>query len=633
MLLIGLSFSANSVAHAYSQFWLHAGQSPPASGQWVAWSGTWLWAPGWVLVFTLILLLFPDGRLPSPRWRWAARLTVAALVCEAVGSMLDPNPTGFRAYRNPLGIRTANLITGGIIELVGTVGTIVAAVACVVALVMRFRRSRGEEREQMKWFAYGGVAMIVLLPAESVFAQGRPILSVLSFVAVPILPVAIAIAVLKYRLYDIDVVISKTIVYGALAAFITVVYVAIVVGLGTLVSSSGHPDLGLSILATAIVAVAFQPVRERVQRFANRLVYGDRATPYETLSNFASRMGGAVPAQDLLPTMAQTLAEGTGAVGTTVWLALGAELRAEAIFPPGEPMPHPVALDGTGLILPDATLALPVHHRGELLGALGLTKPRGERLTPTEEGLARNLASQAGLVLRNVRLTEELYARLDDLRASRLRIVAAADNERRRFERTISEGTERQLLGLVAGLREAQGLVESDPAGADALVSDIEARTDAALQGLRELARGIYPPLLSDQGIVAAVHSHGRRISPPPLVEVEAAGVSRHPSEVEGALYFCCVEALRNAAAHGAAPHVAVRLDETENELSFTVVDDGRGFDPALTPPGAGLQNMADRLEALGGTLTVSSSKGYGTTVTGRVPVRTPALADTGAAP
>ncbi len=170
--------------------------------------------------------------------------------------------------------------------------------------------------------------------------------------------------------------------------------------------------------------MAFQPVRDRVQRLANRLVYGQRATPYEVLSEFSSRMAQSYAAEDLLPRMARILAEGTGAKSTVVWLRVKDALLAEAAWPPDDLPAGPLPMAGDTLPALSATLALPVEHGGELLGALSLTKPAGERLTPAEEHLARDLASGAGLVLRNVRLTEELLARLDELQASRQRLVA-----------------------------------------------------------------------------------------------------------------------------------------------------------------------------------------------------------------
>src|SRR5205807_1829325 len=244
-------------------------------------------------------------------------------------------------------------------------------------------------------------------------------------------PLAIGIAVLKYRLYDIDVVINKTVVFSALAAFITAVYVAIVVGIGAAIGQgTSKPNLGLSILATAVVAVAFQPVRERIQRFANHLVYGKRATPYEVLSEFASRMAGASAIEDVLPRMARVLAQATGAARADIWLKVGGELRTETSWPSDESQPAPVPLGVHGLPpMPGADRAVPVLHQGELLGAISILKRPGESLTPTEDKLVSDLASQAGLMLRNVRLTEELLARLEDLRASRRRLVAAQDAE------------------------------------------------------------------------------------------------------------------------------------------------------------------------------------------------------------
>src|SRR5439155_7955969 len=249
-----------------------------------------------------------------------------------------------------------------------------------------------------------------------------------------LIPIAAGVAILKYRLYDIDVVINKTVVFGALAAFITAVYVAIVVGIGAAIgqgtgsNGSSHPNLGLSILATAVVAVAFGPVRERVQRLANRLVYGKRATPYEVLSEFSTRMAQSYVGEDLLPRMARILAEGTGARDAVVWVAADTGLKPAAAWPL-DSLPAAVPLGPEGLPDLGTTLTLPVRHRGELLGALSLSKAPGGRLTPAEEHLATDFAFGAGLVLRNVRLTDELLARLEELRASRARIVSAQDSE------------------------------------------------------------------------------------------------------------------------------------------------------------------------------------------------------------
>lgn len=622
MLTIGISFAASSVAHAYSQWAPMLGPGAPTAVQWVAWVGTWSWAPGWSLMLTFLLLLFPDGHLPSPRWRWAAWVSAVAIAFETVGSMMDPNPTGDALYRNPLGIRSVHSVAaniGGFQELAGTGLTIVAAVACLVALVARYRRSRGDEREQMKWFVYGGIAFIVLLPATTVLAEGRPILEVLAFVAVPILPAAIGVAVMKYRLYDIELVINKTVVYGALAAFITGVYVAIVVGVGALLGSAGRPNVALSIVATAVVAVAFQPARHRVQRLANRLVYGTRATPYETLSEFSDRMAGASAAEDILPNLAAAMAEGTGAARADVWLRSGDELRPAAMWPPGVGPRDPIRLrDGSVPTAEGPERIAPVSHEGELLGALSVTKKRGENLSPSEDRLIVDLATQAALVLRNAALTEELVARLDELAASRLRLVAARDEERRRLERTIQEGPERRLADLADNVvRTASRLPDGDRA-ADAIAG---LRDDAvrALDQLRDVARGIYPPLLADKGLAAALEAQARKAPIP--VAVDVAGLDRYPQEVEAAVYFVALEAMQNVASHARARRAWLRVADEGSTLRFEIRDDGDGFDPAETPFGAGLTTVSDRLAALDGSVAVESTPGSGVSVRGWIPL------------
>ena len=334
----------------------------------------------------------------------------------------------------------------------------------LASLVFRYRRADGTEREQLRWLIFAGV--IVGLGILSNVFIGRlvsnphiatDISNAVVSVAATSIPIAIGIAILRYRLYDIDLVLNKTVVYGALAAFITLVYVAIVVGVGSLVGRGGEPNVVLSIIATATVAVAFQPVRERVQRFANRLVYGKRATPYEVLAEFSERMAGAYANEDLLPRMARILAEGTGAARADVWLRANGQLRVDASWPvDAEPLP-------TVVVDPLADGVTPVRHQGELLGALSIEKKPGESLTPTEQKLIDDLASQAGLVLRNVGLTEQLLAQLGELKASRQRLVTAQDEERRKLERNIHDGAQQQLVALAVQLRLARTLLDRDP--------------------------------------------------------------------------------------------------------------------------------------------------------------------------
>src|SRR5450755_1786257 len=379
------------------------------------------WSTGFPLLFILLPLVFPDGRLVSRRWRVAVWLAVSTIVLTVVSSML----AGAGTASNLTGW---DLVVGILAGPISGVFMLALIVSAVVSLVIRYRRADPDRRHQLKWFvAAVAIAALGVIPE---FAGSTAFFAGLGLVVgLTVVPVAIGIAVLRYRLYDIDVIISRALVYGTLAALITAVYVGIAVGIGTLVGSGGKPNLGLSILATAIVAVGFQPVRERLQKVANRLVYGKRATPYEVLSQFSERVAETYAADEALPRMARVLAEGTGAERAQVWLRSGDAIRPAASWPEAEGTParEPVSVEGQ--LMPDlgGQQAVPVRHQGELLGALTVTKRQGESLTPIEQKLVDDLAHQAGLVLKNVGLSADLQARLDDLRASRQRLVSAQD--------------------------------------------------------------------------------------------------------------------------------------------------------------------------------------------------------------
>jgi signal transduction histidine kinase len=342
-------------------------------------------------------------------------------------------------------------------------------------------------------------------------------------------------------------------------------------------------------------------------------VYGKRATPYEILSTFSDHLGDAYSTEDILPRIARMIGEATGAERATVWVHVGDQLRPSAAWPETGAGRSPIGLDGTGLpAFPDAERAFAVRHQGELLGALSLTTSRREPLNETQERLLEDLAGQAGLVLRNVRLIEEL-------RASRQRLVAAQDEERRRLERNIHDGAQQQLVALAVKIRLARTIAGRDLEKAQSLLDELQGEAQDALENLRDLARGIYPPLLADQGLAAALQAQARKVPFP--VRVEPNGVGRYPADAEATAYFCVLEALQNAAKYADASSATVRLGRDDSNLVFSVTDDGRGFDPATTPPGSGLQNMADRVEALGGRIEISSRPGEGTTITGSIPV------------
>ncbi len=264
------------------------------------------------------------------------------------------------------------------------------------------------------------------------------------------------------------------------------------------------------------------------------------------------------------------------------------------------------------------TRAVAVRHGNELLGALALRKPASEPLTGAEDKLLQHVASQAGLVFRNRRLTAELRATIAELTASRRRLVGAQDAERRKIERNLHDGAQQQLVALSIQL----GLLEEsagEPGSVRQLAPQLKSAVRAALDDLRDLARGIYPPLLAEQGLAAALQAQVRKVPLPVLVEAE--GIGRYPQDTESTVYFCTLEALQNVAKYAAASQVTVGLSGAGGGLQFRVTDDGAGFDPGLARKGTGLQGMADRLAALGGTLHVHSQPGYGTTVQGWLPV------------
>jgi signal transduction histidine kinase len=612
----GLAASVMLVTGQYATFSvLGRGGRLPLTGA-SAWVSSVVQA---ALVVSLLLLVlwFPTGRLVSRRWRVVWWL-VAASFALGVGTAAFGGPnfnSNIDFIRNPLAITPPRALRM-FVDAVGTTVVPAALLGVLAHLVVRYRRSAGEEREQLKWFLSASVfaPLIIFVPQLAFPNAANGVVGNVTWTIGPLTVIlAVGLAILRYRLYDIDVVINKALVYGLLAAFITAVYVAIVVGIGTLVGRGAHPNIALSIVATAVVAVAFQPVRERFQHLANRMVYGRRATPYEALSQFADRAAGTYATEDLLPRMARILAEGTGAARAAIWLVVGGMLRPGASWPAESGELPPVPMPGGELpSVPDASLVLPVRHRGELLGALSVTKPPGDRITPAETKLTEDLAAQAGLVLRNVRL-------IADVRASRVRLVKAQDEERRRLERNIHDGAQQQLVALAVKLGLARTLAGRDVEKADVILAQLQSDAQDALENLRDLARGIYPPLLADQGLGPALGAQARRSSVP--VAVQADGIGRYPQEAEAAVYFSVLEALQNVAKYAAATSATVRLRADDAGLTFEVTDDGSGFDPSKTGYGTGLRGIGDRLDALGGTLEVVSAPGAGTTVRGRVPV------------
>lgn len=571
----------------------------------------WLWMG--VLLTLLVLALFPDGKPASPRWRWLPTTMIAVIGLTIFGLFWGARPTSVvplidvQDTHGGFSSITSSLVT------VGYPLTFAFGLLSVVGLVGRYRRSVGEERQQFRWVTWGASVFGAFMMAALLFDEvaGRVDVSLyLGAIALSALIGSIGMAIAKYRLYDVDVVISRTLVLGVLAGFITLTYAVVVVGVGELIGGDSG-DLFLPIAATAVVAVAFEPVRLRAQRWANRLVFGSRATPYEVLSDLTERLGTAEAGEELLDRLAELLRSGTGADEALVWLGEPGAMRVAAVSPIGAPRADQPDLDNDTSFL--------VSHDGEAVGALEVRKARGSALSPQERSLVSDLAGSAGAVLGYQRLNDSLQTKAIELEKSRARLVGAQDDERRRLERELHEGAEQYIVALKVKLGVARQLAaRRDATQLANLLEGLTGEAQAALEEVQSLAKGIYPPILESDGLGAAISALAS--SAPVDIRFDRDGIGRYSTDIEAAVYFDVSEAITNAVKHADGP-IQVQLTERSGRLSFTVADEGPGFDIDDLEKGSGLENMADRLSAVGGTLTIDSSTGSSTRVHGEVPV------------
>ncbi len=593
-------------ASEYAAYTLVGPGSALPAGRAVAWLGAWMWWTGFGATVTFLFLLFPDGRPPSRAWHPVVVVATINLVLLAAGHAFAPGAL-HREYAitvNPMGVdAVGGLFTG--LRSAGWILVTANLLVAVTALVTRLRRSRGDQRQQLKWLAYAGSLIALAIPAWALTsgsgaAPPIPVQLVegLAFMSVPI---AAGVAILRYRLYDIDLVINKTLVFGALAAFITAVYAVLIAGVGLVAQTVG--TLPVSIAATAIVVIGFQPVRDRFQVLANQIVFGQRVTPYEAVTQFSERMSRTLSADDTLPEMAMAAANAVGGKQARVRLFLPGGGVEEVTWPQG----------GTGPF----DHAVPIVHQDVKVGEICVAKARGDALTERDESLLAGLALQAGPVLRNLRLTEELQQRLKELQASRQRIVAAQDQERRRVERDLHDGAQQTLVSMSAKLGLAKRLLD-DRARAEVLLQELGSDLSEAVDRLRDLARGIFPPMLVERGLAAALEMHVMKTGLDADLDADGVAGVRFPREIEAALYFCAVEALQNVSKHAPAAEVSVGLRLHGGSVELCVRDAGPGFDTGAANDGSGLENMADRLEAVGGSLEVVSAPGRGTMVRAR---------------
>jgi signal transduction histidine kinase len=443
---------------------------------------------------------------------------------------------------------------------------------------------------------------------------------------------------------------------AALVAVMAVAYALVVLALGHAPSASERTVLVLSVAATAAVALVYPAARDRALRAARRLLHAQRPPLDEPLRLFTGRLSRAIPLEELLLQTAETLRRALALRAAEVWTGSGGELertvsdpdreRARLSLAAEQPLVAREGVVGEGFasvwlqpLLEQREAALlrvaPAVRAGEVLGLIVAERPPdGEPFTDREDLVLGELARQVALALHNARLDSALQASLealrrqaDELRASRARIVASADAERRRIERDLHDGAQQRLVGLMVRVEQARELVGADAGAALEALDELKGDLDGALDELRDLAHGIYPPLLSDSGLADALSAAAARAPIP--CRVESDGLGRYPRELEAAIYFSCLEALQNSAKHaGRGARAALTIGEEQGDVVFVVEDDGTGFDPARAGAGAGFTNMRDRLGAIGGQLEVDSSPGAGTRVRGSVPLSRSARTD-----
>jgi signal transduction histidine kinase len=419
---------------------------------------------------------------------------------------------------------------------------------------------------------------------------------------------------------------AAVLVLAGLTVFVVLVYVVIVLSGGALTGHTASPSVPLSVLATAVVALAFEPVQARLEAFASRTMHGGVASPYDVLSRFSETVSGSYAAEELPSRMARVLAEGTGADWSQVWIVVGDRPRLAATWPPDATRERAVG-DAEDPVEDEVAgrRTREVRHGSEVLGVLVVQEHEHRPLTTVEERLFEGLARQAGPVLRGARLRAqlelrrvELSARADELRTSRERLVDLQDEERRLLERDIHDGAQQHLVALAVNLRLAQTLAPRSPERADAILAGQEQAALDAVDTLGHLSRGIYPRLLADSGLAPALRQ--AVVNSPVPVQVVPYDVGRLAPPVETAAYFCCLEAVQNAAKHSGAATIRVELRDAGGSLECVVEDDGAGYDVWTTTAGTGLTSMRDRVEAVGGTLTTRSAPDRGTRVVALLP-------------
>jgi signal transduction histidine kinase len=580
-----------------------------------------------------LVLAFPDGRLAGrPRRVTAA---VAYLIAAVAG-------LGLAVAGRPFPVAAA------------TAGAALAGLVALPAVRSRYLRAAGHDRETLQWAGLGAVAAadIALVAAVLHVLVAWPgpagLVAEGATAAIPLATIAALVPALARQS-------SRLFVYALSAAgfsvVVAVIYLIVILGFGQAPDSSADREvLGLSMLAAAIAAIGYLPARDRLAAAATRFVYGARQAPDEVLRTFGSRLTRNVTMDELLLQLAESLRKTMGLTSAEVYTGSSDVLERTVSVPDAGPRSLvltsrerevvsragvsgnawtaiwlPALLDGR---LRAQLRVAPVSHAGDLLGLIVVERPGdADSFTEDDDRVLTELARQTGLAFHNVQLDAALHTTLDELRkqaeelrASRARVVASGDAERRRVERNLHDGAQQHLVALAINLRLAKDIAAEDPEGTVQILDQLAADVQDTIKELRELAHGIYPPLLADQGLGEALRAAGGR-SPLAVTVSVADDVGRYPADLEAAVYFCCLEALQNASKHAPDATVQLRVWTEAGGLNFMVSDDGPGFDPAQARGGHGFVNMADRLGAIGGTARWDSVPGQGATISGSIPL------------
>ncbi|MGY1673330.1 histidine kinase [Geodermatophilus sp. SYSU D00710] len=586
MLLVGVCSGGVALATVYAAATLPADPGS-ASGALAFWISTWLWVPAYVPVPGLLLQVLPTGLLAGPRWRAAAGVSALACVLGPLGWAIapyaeqdQPPPAAYGPVENPVGVPGAWALVSVALLLFLT-----SAVLGVASLVVRLRRSAGREREQVLWVLAGALGTVLFLALAWAVPAAQALLVAAALLP---LPTAIAWALVRTRLWDVDRVLGRTLVYLSLSLLTLAVYGLLLVLAGRFLGAlTGRSDL----LVFAVAAVLVQPARDRLQRAVNRLLYGEPVEPEVAVSGLGRRVDSATSPSEVLPGVVEVLAR------TLRLEHVALRLPGRAPVTHGEPAGR--------------VETLPLVHQGRPVGELDLVLPAG--------GLGPRLRSLLGELVRQTAQAAHAVLLGEELQRSRESIVTSREEERRRLRHDLHDDLGPGLAATAMQLEAAAELVPLDPHRAATMLDSAAAYLRGSVAEVRRIVDDLQPAALSDLGLVGAVRAHAARLADGGIdVVVETDGdLGDLPAAAEVAAFRIVGEAVTNVARHAQATRVHVTLAHRDGALHLCVADDGIGVRPG-TRTGVGLGSMHQRAAELGGSCTVTS--GPGTTVRAVLP-------------